>query len=276
MSVLVVAQKRPLALGRDRADALGEWLVIDSLQKQAVRRCRRSGKRSVLRRQHLCDPLDRLLATPDVDQCSDDVANHVVKKTIGFDFDRTSVAVEFARFVVDDHAVTNGSYRRLSVASRSLETSKVMRANQSIGGETHGVYIDRKLQMPTVTKIESVSCPLDLKLVTISLANTVTNRMKRIRRIATRFHHNVRRQVCVERGAERFRRRIPVRYRQACYLGNRVDSRVGPTASGDMHAVLGKFDKRAFEHALDRELLRLDLPTGVLRAIVGDRQLEGA
>src|SRR5207247_1877512 len=111
--------------------------VFDPHQKKSLRRRGGAGGAAVARGEDFAGPGFRLLAAADERQRADDVADHVVEKPVGFDFDMEQVGTPLPCPAPLDGDFVDGANRAGPLGSAGLKAGEVVRIEEMLRGAAH-------------------------------------------------------------------------------------------------------------------------------------------
>ncbi len=150
-----------------------------------------------------------------------------------------------------------------------------MPANQDIARGLHHFDVERLWQVPAITTIHQRTDARIMDLVAIELLERV---VRGVEAGGCRFdglHDDILRQLGIEPLPQSLDRQFAFG-RQANHLPERVHTRIGATAGGERGLFAGDGLPSFGERGLHGARTRLNLPTSVFGAIVGNGQLEPA
>src|SRR5690606_30803290 len=141
-------------------------------------------------------------AAADFHQRADDVADHVVEKSVGFDFDcqpldrRIIAPLPCPAYsaLIDDFQCPHVTNCGFAVTARSLKTGEVVSPAKPFSRGLHRSNVDRAGQMPAVAVLTRVPSSPNLQLVAVALADRVANGVEVRSCIAELSDRNVGRQ----------------------------------------------------------------------------------
>ena len=177
------------------------------MEEQALWRRGRAGLPSIAGSHHLTDPVRWPPAPPHLDQAADDVADHVVEKPVGFDFQGPTPApqrrcqrqgIESPRLLspVTKADVADG---RLAGGAGGLKTGEIVPSHDPTRGRDDRVEIDVDPQSPAVAIAERVGGAAHTDAIAIAFRRGVSQRVKMAGRLDDVLHGDRIRQFRLQR-----------------------------------------------------------------------------